>query len=393
MQYRINPKNGDRLSALGYGCLRLPAKGPRIDQQKAEEAMELAIRQGVNYFDTAYTYPGSEEALGKFLAKGHRKDVFLATKLPHYLVKKPSDIERIFREELKRLQTDHIDYYLMHMLTDLGGWQRMKDLGIEKWIEEKKASGQIRNIGFSFHGGTGEFLDILNAYDWDFCQIQYNYMDENTQAGRRGLLAAAEKGIPVIIMEPLRGGRLVQGLPGEARKVMESCSPKRSPAEWGLRWLWDQPQVTVVLSGMNSTEQVEENTRIAADAAPGCLTETDRELIERVKEEIRKKVKVGCTGCGYCMPCPHGVNIPVCFSCYNTRYTDSWFTGMREYFMTTTLRKKPSNASLCRKCGLCEKKCPQHVPIREKLEEVRRGMEGPVYKIARKVAGIVSRFQ
>lgn len=386
MLYRENPKNHKELSILGYGCLRFTRRGGVIDQEKAEQEMKRAIEMGVNYFDTAYTYNGSEVCLGKFLAKGYRDQVNIATKLPHYYIKKLEDMERCFLEQLERLQTDHIEYYLMHMLNDADTWKRLVDLGMEEWIAEKKQRGQIENIGFSFHGGTEQFLKIIDAYDWDFCQIQYNYMDEHTQAGRAGLKYAADKGIPVIIMEPLRGGRLVQGLPESAKKIFEKAVPKRSPAEWGLRWVWNHPEVKVILSGMNDLSQVEENTRIASEAEAGSLTEADLELFERVKEEINRKVRVRCTGCAYCMPCPQGVDIPGCFSAYNMRYTDSWFQGLKTYFMCTTLRKNPTNASNCIQCGKCEKHCPQNIPIRKALKDVRHYMEGPVYHIARFVA-------
>ena len=221
MLYRTNPKNRQQLSILGYGCLRFSKKGMSTDQEKAERELLLALENGVNYFDTAYTYSGSEECLGKFLAKGHRDKVNIATKLPHYYLKQPGDMERYFKEQLERLRTDHVEYYLMHMLNDVAAWERIKKLGIVEWIEEKKAKGQIQNIGFSFHGNTDNFLKILEAYDWDFCQIQYNYMDEHSQAGKRGLKCAHEKGIPVIIMEPLRGGKLA-ALPKDQEEAFVS---------------------------------------------------------------------------------------------------------------------------------------------------------------------------
>ncbi len=383
MQYRIDPKSGNRLSVLGYGCMRFTRKGKGIDQEKAEKEMAYAIEQGVNYFDTAYIYPGNEVAVGKFLAKGYRDKVYLATKLPHYLVKSIEDADRIFEEELKRLQTDHIDYYLMHMLTDVKSWQRLCDMGILNWIQKRKEAGQIRQLGFSYHGGTPGFLEVLDAYDWDFCQIQFNYMDEYTQGGVEGLRRAKELGIPVIIMEPLRGGRLAGGLPEGAQKVFKKADGTRSPVEWGLRWIWNHPEVTTVLSGMNDMAQVEENVRIASDAKAGSLTEEELAVIEKVKQEINKVIKVGCTGCGYCMPCPAGVDIPVCFRCYNVRFSDGWFNGIREYFMCTTLRAKKTNASLCVGCGKCEQHCPQAIPIREELRNVKATMERIPYKVAR----------
>ena len=263
MLYRENPKNGDKLSILGYGCLRYTKKGTAIDQEKAEREMAAAVEAGVNYFDTAYTYGGSEVCLGKFLAKGYRDRVNIATKLPHYYLKQPGDMQRYFAEELERLQTDHVEYYLMHMLNDVNTWNRLENLGIREWIAEKKQAGEIKNIGFSFHGGCEQFKKLVDVYDWDFCQIQYNYMDEYTQAGVEGLRYAHAKGLPVIIMEPLRGGRLVNALPKEAQHIFQKANPERSFAEWGLRWLWNQPEVTVVLSGMNDVTQVQENVRIS----------------------------------------------------------------------------------------------------------------------------------
>ncbi|MBE5996854.1 MAG: aldo/keto reductase, partial [Lachnospiraceae bacterium] len=307
MKYRNN-KIGEPLSILGYGCMRFSRKGSGIDLEKTQEEILKAIENGVNYFDTAYIYPGSEDALGEILSRtGKRDEVNIATKLPQYLIRSRSAIDRYFSEELTRLKTDHIDYYLMHMLTDVAAWNKLQALGIEQWIAEKKAAGQIRQIGFSFHGNTEMFLKILEAYDWDFCQIQYNYMDEVSQAGRRGLQAAAEKGIPVIIMEPLRGGKLVNLLPESAKKRIAEEGGGRTAAELAFDWLWDQPEVTVVLSGMNSLEMVEENCRTASKAEPGMLTDADRDLIAGVKDAINEKLKVPCTGCGYCMPCPKGV--------------------------------------------------------------------------------------
>ncbi len=392
MIYRTNPRNQEQLSILGYGCLRFSRKGTSIDQEKAEQEMRIAIEDGVNYFDTAYTYGGSEVCLGKFLAKGYRDKVHIATKLPHYYIKKEDDIERYFREQLERLQTDHVEYYLMHMLNDIAAWERLQSLKITEWIANKKAQGQIQNIGFSFHGNTDNFLKILEAYDWDFCQIQYNYMDEHSQAGRKGLVRAHEKGMPVIIMEPLRGGRLVQGLPKSAVNLLEREEPRRSPAEWGLRWLWNQPEVTVVLSGMNDASQVEENVRIASQTEAGCMDKNEMEVIEKVKAEINHCMKVPCTGCGYCMPCPGGVDIPGCFSAYNTRYTDSWFQGMKAYVMCTTLKTNPTNASKCLKCGKCEQHCPQSIAIRKELEQVKKHMENPVYHMAKAIAMRIGKY-
>ena len=386
MKYRNN-RIGEPLSILGYGCMRFSRKGSGIDLEKTQEEILRAIENGVNYFDTAYIYPGSEAALGEILARtGKRDEVNIATKLPQYLIRNRAAVDRYFEEELTRLKTDHIDYYLMHMLTDVAAWNKLKALGIEQWIEEKKAAGQIRQIGFSFHGNTDMFLQILNAYDWDFCQIQYNYMDEVSQAGRKGLQAAAEKGIPVIIMEPLRGGKLVNLLPEKAKKLIAADPAGRSAAEIAFSWLWDQPEVTVVLSGMNSMDMVEENCRIASSAEPGMFTDADRDMVAKVKDAINEKLKVPCTGCGYCMPCPQGVDIPGAFRCYNEMYMESKSTGRHEFFQVVGLRKKPALPSQCVGCGRCEKHCPQHISIIEELKNANKALLPVPYRIAAAVS-------
>ena len=378
MQYRNN-KYGEPISALGYGCMRFTKTAAGTDIGKAEKEIMLAYQEGVNYYDTAYIYPGSEAALGQILEKNHiREKVNIATKLPQYLVGSIAAAERYFNEELGRLRTDYIDYYLMHMLTDLAAWEKLKSIGMVSWIEEKKAEGKIRNIGFSFHGNTDMFLKILNAYDWDFCQIQYNYMDENTQAGVEGLRAAAAKGIPVIIMEPLRGGKLVNMLPQVAKRLVENDSKKRTAAEIALSWLWNQPEVTCVLSGMNSLEMVKENCRIADSCRPGSLDQEDLEMIGRMRDAINEKLLVGCTGCGYCMPCPQGVDIPGTFSCYNHMSMESVRGARHEYLQVIALRKKPAFASQCIGCGRCEKHCPQHISIIQELKNADRALR-PLY--------------
>ena len=393
MQYRTNPKNGDALSALGFGCLRFPQKHGRIDLEETEREILLAVEQGVNYFDTAYIYPGSEAALGQILERnGLRSRVNIATKLPHYLIKSREGLEKLFQEQLKRLRTDHVDYYLMHMLNDTDTWKRLQSLGIEDWIREKKASGAIGQVGFSYHGNSQVFCRLVDAYDWDFCQIQYNYMDEHSQAGRRGLHHAHAKGLAVIIMEPLRGGKLVNLLPEKAKKLFAAYPVKRSPAQWALRWLWDQKEVTVVLSGMNSMDMVRQNAATAADTRVGELTQPERALYASVVDAINENMKVGCTGCGYCQPCPKGVDIPGTFAAYNRCYTEGKFWGLREHLMNTALRKNSTAAFNCVGCGKCERHCPQNIPIREKLQEASKELEGPLYRVCRKVAGWLVHF-
>lgn len=389
MNYRKD-KYGNDLSILGFGCMRLPMKYGFIDMTAAEEQIMTAIERGVNYFDTAYIYPGSEAVLGEILEKnGVRDRVSIATKLPHYLIRSREDLDKLFDEELRRLRTDHIDYYLMHMLTDCATWDRLKALGIESWIAEKKASGAIRQIGFSYHGNTDAFCALLDAYDWDFCMVQYNYMDEHSQAGRRGVQYAHQKGLPVMIMEPLRGGKLVSRLPEDAKKIFASHHPMRTPAQWAFRWLWNQPEITCVLSGMNSMEMVEDNIETASSAAAGDLTQEDEAMLTRVVSAINSKMKVGCTGCGYCMPCPKNVDIPGTFAAYNRRYSENRFWSFVEYAMCTALRKNPTAASQCVGCGKCEKHCPQGIHIREELKNAQRELEGPVYRIVRRIAGIM----
>lgn len=385
MKYRPD-RYGNPISQLGYGCMRFTRKGSGIDYEKAEKEVLLAIEKGVNYFDTAYIYPGNEECLGWILEKNHCRDkVNIATKLPQYLLRSATAIDKTFREELSRLRTDHIDYYLMHMFTDYAEWVRLQNLGIEQWIARQKEEGRIRYIGFSYHGDTEMFLKILDAYDWDFCQIQYNYLDEHTQAGKTGLQAAAKKGIPVIIMEPLRGGKLVN-LPEQAKLVLASHGKGYTPAELGLRWLWNQPEVTCVLSGMNSEEMVSENIRIASDAEPGHLTEEDMEIVAQIRQIIRQREKVGCTGCRYCMPCPKGVDIPGNFHYYNLMYMEKKSSARKEFARNMGLRKEPGFATQCVGCGLCEKHCPQHLPIRQKLKEADRDLRPLPYKIGIQVA-------
>ena len=386
MKYRKD-RYGNEISQLGFGCMRFTKKGSQIDYEKAEREVMYAIEHGVNYFDTAYAYIGSEECLGRILEEnGCRDKVNIATKLPQYLMRSLKAIEKTFSEELSRLRTDHVDYYLMHMFTDLSEWERLKSYGIEKWISDRKADGSIRQIGFSYHGNTDMFIQILNAYDWDFCQVQYNYLDETSQAGREGVRAAAEKGIPVMIMEPLRGGKLVN-LPVKARRELRESGTGYTAAELGFRWLWNQSEVTCVLSGMNSAEMVEENIRIASDAVPGAFTQKELDLTDRIRRLIKENEKVGCTGCRYCMPCPQGVDIPGNFYYYNLMYIENRKNPVRlEFARNTGLQKQPGFASQCIRCGKCEVHCPQKIQIREMLKKADRDLRPLPYRIGISIA-------
>lgn len=395
MLIKANPKNGDQLSILGFGCMRFPLKGGGIDEERSTKMIRDAIENGVNYFDTAYFYHNgkSEALLGNALTGGYRERVMIATKLPPFMVSKLEGAKKILANQISKLKTDYIDYYLLHMLTDKATFDRMVDLGVMEWLERLKKERTIHNIGFSFHGGKVDFEEILQAYPWDFCQIQYNYLDENNQATKSGLQLAHSLGIPVVVMEPLRGGKLVNNLPEEVIKAFQKYDKKRTPAEWALRWIWNHPEVNVVLSGMSDEAQLEENIKIARDADTNSLTEEELEIFDRVKDIMLEKTKVPCTSCGYCMPCPFGVDIPGCFASYNDKYLLGIKNNRWKYMQTLgVLSKQAAYASICKECGKCEKLCPQNIEIRKQLAAVRKEMEGPLFKpmvrIARKVTKV-----
>ena len=388
MEYRLDKKSGNKLSVLGMGCMRLPHKGAGIDMQLSELVILEAFERGVNYFDTAYSYGGSEEALGEIVERnGLREHIFIASKLPHGKCRTIDDVERLFSTTLKRLRTDYLDYYLMHNIVTLSQWQRLVDLDIEEWIAQKKESGAIRRIGFSFHGNIAEFRALLDAYDWDLVQIQYNYVNEHYQAGREGSELAASRGIPVVVMEPLLGGRLAAKLPEGTMRAFESAAPGRSPASWGLRWLFDQPQITVVLSGMNSSAMLHENIDTASSTAIGSMTEQEHAAIREAKAAFEETFKVPCTGCNYCMPCPQGISIPSLFAAYNESFSLGWPTGFFHYMMSVGVTSgQPSLATNCIACGACVKKCPQHIDVPACMADVKRRLQPPGVKTALKLA-------
>ncbi|MFV0520663.1 MAG: aldo/keto reductase [Lachnospirales bacterium] len=378
MNYRLDKKSGNKLSILGFGCMRFPRKLGQIDFEKSEKLILDAIEKGVNYFDTAYIYMGSEEVLGKIIEKNNvRSKIFIATKLPFSKCHKEEDIERLFNEQLDNLKTDYIDYYLIHNLCDLNQWQKLCDIGIEKWIEDKKREGKIKNIGFSFHGTKETFPKLIDKLDWDFCQIQYNYLNTNYQAGTAGLKYAHSKGLSVIIMEPLLGGKLATSIPKDVEKIFKDMDKKRSSASFALSWLWNQKEVTVVLSGMNEESQLVDNINTANMSYEDLFDEKDKKAFDDVVNIFNSLYKVNCTGCNYCMPCPHNVNIPACFSGYNMSYVMGRFSGFQQYILSTKMTSKEGNllASNCKNCGACVKKCPQNIPIPQKLEEVSKRME------------------
>jgi predicted aldo/keto reductase-like oxidoreductase len=380
--YRKFGKTNEMVSVLGFGCMRLPIIGndpTNIDMDKATDMVRHAIDAGVNYVDTAYPYHGtgfthggaSELFVAKALKDGYRQRVKLATKLPSWLIKTRADMDKYLNEQLERLETDTIDFYLVHTLnTDV--WPVLKEAGITEFLEQAIKDGRIKYAGFSFHDQIGLFKEIVDYYDWSFCQIQYNYLDEDYQAGKEGLEYAAKKGLGITIMEPLRGGNIVN-LPQEAKDIIAQADVKRTPAEWGLRWVWNHPEVSVVLSGMTTMDQVTENIKVAQEAEANSLTTKEVKIIDAVKKLFAERIKVNCTGCSYCMPCPAGINIPGCFSTYN----DHWvFDATPAAKKTYEIRSKLSSpASKCVECGKCESHCPQGIPIREELKNVKELFE------------------
>jgi hypothetical protein len=381
MRYcRLGKTNLD-VSILGFGAMRLPMVGnPRgmagfdpsipIDEPEALKMVHHALEQGINYYDTAYGYHGgqSETFIGKAL-KSYRTKVLIATKLPVWNIEKPEDFQRIFDEQMKKLDTGYLDFYLVHGL-GRATWAKMKDMGVLKFMDTLRASGRIRYAGFSFHDEVKVFKDIIDSYDWDMCQIQYNFYDQNYQAGKEGLTYASARGIGVVVMEPLRGGRLVDRIPPEVQALWDTAPVKRSPAEWAMRWVWNHRDVSVVLTGASTPAQLADHTRIIKDAAPDSLTPQELDLFDRVQAVYRTMLQVDCTGCGYCVPCPSGVDIPHNFQLYNDAFLfkDAEFsTFAYNQFLTPEQR-----ASECTECLTCLEKCPQQINIPEELKKVHQ---------------------
>ncbi|MCC7554084.1 MAG: aldo/keto reductase [Methanobacteriaceae archaeon] len=372
MKYRKLKKTGDNLSLLGYGCMRFPRKNGRIDLKKTEQQVIKAIENGINYFDTAYTYSGSEETLGKILKNGYREKIKIATKIPIPSIKTKEDINRIFEKQLKRLQTNYIDYYLIHNVYTYDEWEKLKRLGFLEFIDKEKKKGRILNIGFSFHGNIINFKKIIDSYDWDLCMIQYNYLDENYQAGSEGLNYASSKDIGVIVMEPLRGGILVNKLSDKAKEIIDNFKIKKTPAEWGFKWVADNPNVKVVLSGMGEDKIIDENIKFFSKFESNTMNDDEKKMLESVKDIFQKSLQVNCTSCGYCLPCPQNVDIPNCFSSYNDKKIFKNFSSTAFYLYNSL--NNNSGADKCIKCGICEKKCPQKIAIIKELENVDKEM-------------------
>ncbi len=377
MLYRDFGRTGERVSILGFGCMRLPVLDGRrdcIDVPLATEMLHYAIDHGVNYVDTAFPYHGSsfespgesEGFVGGALAGGYREKVLLATKLPPWAVESRADMDRILAGQLERLQTDSIDCYLMHGL-GATAWSKLVDLGALEFMDAAKADGRIRYAGFSYHDDPPLFVPIVDAYDWDFCQIQYNYMDVDYQAGRAGLGYAAEHGLGVVVMEPLKGGRLAGRTPAAVQALWDSAPVTRSPVQWALRFVWDDPRVSLLLSGMSTMEHVVENVEIAGRAVAGSLSPAEHALIEQVREAYQARTAVDCTECRYCLPCPEGITIPLILSCVNNAALfDDLAAEMAAYkFGLGAGHTAP--ASACTECGQCEEACPQKIKVPEEL--------------------------
>lgn len=371
MQYRNFKGSGEPISLLGFGTMRLPVLGQdsgRIDEPAAIDMIRKAIDNGVNYVDTAFMYHNgnSEVVTGKALKDGYREKVFLADKFPFWMVKEAGGIEALFEKQFERLDVDHIDFYLVHAL-EKRLWDKIKESNLMTFLEQKKAEGRIGRIGFSFHDEFPVFEEIINDYPWEFCQIQLNYMDLDYQAGLRGLKLAEEKGIPAIVMEPLKGGKLTISLPETVRAIFENSNKKWTPAEWALRYVADFPNVLTILSGMGATDQVEENIRILSDARPKSLSGEDYHIIQQVAEAYRKLIRADCTGCRYCIPCSVKIPIPDIMDFYNQWHIYKAAAPIiREFRMNTRKGRRPSD---CTDCAICEERCPQHLPIRRIMKE------------------------
>ncbi|OBR96485.1 general stress protein 69 [Clostridium ragsdalei P11] len=376
MQYRKFCKDGFKVSTLGFGCMRLPIINndpSKINEKEALKIIRHAIDNGVNYLDTAYPYHGgnSEVLVGKVLKDGYRKKVRIATKMPVWLVEKYEDFDKYLNEQLKRLDVDYIDYYLLHAMTK-DRMDKMENLGVFKFLNKALENGKINHVGFSFHDNLMAFKHIINLFPWEFCQIQFNYLDEDYQAGIDGLEYAADKGLSVVVMEPLKGGLLSGNLPEDINNIFNKSKVKKSSVDWALSWVLNHPEVSILLSGMNSLAQVNENISIASKSLPNSISEEDMDLIEQAKEKFNALMKIKCTRCGYCSPCKVDLDIPNIFSMYNNYFM---YKSKESIFNKYNNMPKKSKASCCISCGKCEDNCPQHLPIRVLLRQVKSTFE------------------
>lgn len=381
MKNRLIKKTGDEISPLGFGAMRLPLKNGKINRELAKEQIYHAIDNGVNFIDTAYLYGDSEKFLGEILQGEYKDKVMISTKMPAIHIRKYEDMENALAEQLDRLKRDYIDYYLIHSV-DLKAMNRLLKKDLLKFLSKAKSEGKIRHTGFSYHGPKEEFEIVLDGYDWDVVMVQYNYFDENVQASRDGIEYAASKGIGVFVMEPLKGGILAGRMPSEAERIFREADANRSNAEWALRWVLNNRNVTCVFSGMNSIEQIDENIAVANETTPMSMSFEELETVELVKRVLRNSLKINCSTCGYCMPCPQGVNIPECLKIYNEKYLfeHKGFvnTSLFDYFQYVGgVMGGSANAGLCNGCGKCLRKCPQKLDIISELKKVKKEFEMP----------------
>lgn len=382
MLYRDFGKTGEKVSVLGFGCMRLPVIGydpANIDEENAINMVRYAIDHGVNVIDTAYPYHGtsfehggeSEPFVAKVLKEGYREKVKISTKLPSWAVRTREDMDKFLNEQLERLETDYIDFYMIHGISE-AFWGNLKELGFEEFLDQAFADGKIKHAGFSFHDRIELFKEVVDHYDWSFCLIQYNYLDDNYQAGKEGLEYAYRKGLGIAVMEPLRGGQLAGGVPHEVQEAFDQADVERSPVEWALRWVWDHPEVSMVLSGMGDMDQLKENLKIAEEAQPSSLTDKELNIVSQARSAFKEKLEINCTGCGYCLPCPAGVNIPENFARYNnyglfgSPETKEVYQFEYSFFVTEN-----KQASVCKECGICEEHCPQGIMISQELKKVK----------------------
>ena len=381
MQYRLIEKTGDEISPLGFGAMRLPLKNGKVNRELAKKQIYHAIDSGINFIDTAYLYGDSETFLGEVLHGEYKDKVKLCTKLPSINVRKYEDMEKFLDEQLKRLQRNSIDYYLIHSV-DLKTMNRLLKRDLLKFISRAKDEGKIKHIGFSYHGPKEEFEEVIDCYDWDVVMIQYNYFDDNVQVSMEGIEYAASKGMGIFVMEPLKGGILAGKMPSESETIFRKVNPKKSNAQWALEWVLNNPSITCVLSGMNSIEQIDENIAIARKTTPLSLSFEEMETIEYVKRSLRNSLKINCSTCGYCMPCPQGVNIPECMRIYNEKYLFEhkglFNQSLVDYFQYVGgIMGNASNAGMCNGCGKCLRKCPQKLDIISELKKVKKEFEFP----------------
>lgn len=384
MQNRLIPKTGDEISPLGFGAMRLPLKNGKINREVAKAQIYHAIDNGINFIDTAYLYGDSEKFLGEILKDEYGRRVKISTKLPSIHIRKYEDMENALSEQLERLQRDYIDYYLIHSV-DLKAINRLFKRGLREFLEKAKAEGKIKHIGFSYHGPKDEFESVVDSYDWDVVMVQYNYFDENVQASLEGIEYAASKGMGIFVMEPLKGGILAGNMPKEAEEIFKKADPNKSNAQWAIQWVLNNRNVTCVFSGMNSIAQIDENIAIADKTTPLSMTFEEMETVELVKRVMRNSLRINCSTCGYCMPCPQGVNIPECMKIYNEKhlFNHKGFinTSFVDYYQYVGgVMNRPANAGLCNGCGKCLRKCPQKLDIISELKTVKKEFEVPGMK-------------